>query len=187
MLHLRATHALAPERIERIESWTHPRRLEHTNRPDPQSGLDGKFSVQYVLARALMHGIVSLEHFSDAAVREDAARALMAKVNAQPDESLGCSAEDHFYARLRVTTTSGETHEHFVDRALGRDRDHPLPQGTLEAKFRDCARRALDEASTEEVLRLCSTLDELADVGDVLAVMTHTRSVEPLDARRAYA
>jgi 2-methylcitrate dehydratase PrpD len=187
MLHLRATHALAPERIERIESWTHPRRLQHTNRPDPQSGLDGKFSVQYVLARALMHGIVSLEHFSDAAVRDDAARALVAKVNAQADDSLGRSAEDHFYARVRVTTASGETYEHFVDRPLGRDREHPLPEGTLEAKFRDCARRALDEASTEEVLRLCGTLDELADVGDVLSAMTNTRSVEPLDARRAYA
>ena len=187
MLHLRAAHALALENVERIESWTHPRRLQHTNRPDPQSGLDGKFSVQYVLARALMHGIVSLEHFSDAAVRDDAARALMSKVNAQPDDSLGRSAEDHFYARVRVTTASGEAHEHFVERPLGRDRDHPLPPGTLEAKFRDCARRALDETSTEEVLRLCSTLDELADVGDVLAAMTHSCNVEPLDAKRAYA
>jgi 2-methylcitrate dehydratase PrpD len=133
-----------------------------------------------------MHGIVSLEHFSDAAVRDDAARALAAKVNAQPDDSLGRSAEDHFYARVRVTTASGETYEHFVDRPLGRDREHPLPEGTLEAKFRDCARRALDGASTEEVLRLCGTLDELADVGDVLSAMTNTRSVEPLDARRAY-
>src|SRR5262249_1827273 len=152
------------ERTERIESWTHPRRLQHTNRPDPQGGLDGKFSVQYVLARALMHGIVSLEHFSDAAVRDDAARSLMAKVNVQPDDSLGRSAEDHFYARVRVTTASGDTHEHFAERALGRDRDHPLPEGTLEAKFRDCAQRALDEASTEQVLRLISTLDELGDV-----------------------
>ena len=134
-----------------------------------------------------MHGIVSLEHFSDAAVRNDAARALTAKVNAQPDHSLGRSAEDHFYARVRVTTASGEAHEHFVERALGRDRDHPLPAGTLEAKFRDCARRALDEASTEEVLRLCGTLDELADASDVLTAMTNTRSAEPLDARRAYA
>src|SRR5262249_31443497 len=187
MLHLRATHALAPERVARIESFTHPRRLHHTDRLDPQGGLDGRFSIQYVLARALMHGIVSLEHFSDAAVRDDAARTLMAKVNAQADAGLGRSAEDHFYARLRVTTASGETHEHFVDRPLGRDHDHALPEGTLEAKFRDCARRALDQASTEEVLRLISTLDELADVGDVLAAMAHTRSVKPLDAKRAYA
>jgi hypothetical protein len=108
-------------------------------------------------------------------------------VNAQPDDSLGRSPEDHFYARVRVTTASGDTHEHFVERALGRDRDHPLPGGTLEAKFRDCARRALDVASTDEVLRLISTLDELGDVGDVLAAMAQTRTVEPLDAKRAYA
>lgn len=187
MLHLRKAHALAPERVERIESWTHPRRLAHTNRPDPQSGLDGKFSVQYVLARALMHGIVSLEHFSDEAVRAGAARALTAKVDARPDASLGRAADDHFYARVRVTTTSGQTCEHFVDRPLGRDRDHPLPEGTLEAKFRDCAGRALDPDATEAVLRLCVTLDELADAGDVLAAMTATRTVEPLDVRRAHA
>jgi 2-methylcitrate dehydratase PrpD len=187
MLHLRQAHAVAPDGVSKIESWTHPRRLAHTNRPDPQSGLDGKFSIQYVLARALMHGIVSLEHFSDDAVRDVAARALTAKVNAQPDANLGSVAADHFYARVRVTTTSGEAFEHFVEAALGRDRDHPLPSGTLEAKFRDCARRALDPQATEAVLQLCTTLDELADAGDVLAAMDPARAVEPLDAKRAYA
>ena len=187
MLHLRQAHTVAPDGVTKIESWTHPRRLAHTNRPDPQSGLDGKFSIQYVLARALMHGIVSLEHFSDEAVRDGAARALTAKVNAQPDANLGSAAADHFYARVRVTMTSGEAFEHFVEAALGRDRDHPLPSGTLEAKFRDCARRALDPQATEAVLQLCTTLDELADAGDVLAAMDPARAVEPLDAKRAYA
>ena len=187
MLHLRQTHALAPDGVAKIESWTHPRRLAHTNRPDPQSGLDGKFSIQYVLARALMHGIVSLEHFSNDAVRDGAARALTAKVSAQPDANLGSVAADHFYARVRVTTTSGEAFEHFVGAALGRDHDHPLPAGTLEAKFRDCARRALDPQATEAVLQLCTTLDELADAGDVLAAMDPARTIEPLDASRAYA
>ena len=42
-------------------------------------------AIQYVLARALMHGIVSLEHFSDDAVRDPATRALMARVHAAPD------------------------------------------------------------------------------------------------------
>jgi len=187
MLHLRQAHALTPERIAQIESWTHPRRLAHTNRPDPQSGLDGKFSIQYVLARALMHGIVSLDHFSDDAVRDGAARALTAKVNAQPDANLGRTAADHFYARVRVTTSAGEAFEHVVEAALGRDREHPLPAGTLEAKFRDCAQRALDPQATEAVLRLCTTLDELADAGDVLAAMDPARTIEPLDAKRAYA
>ena len=187
MLHLRATHGIAPGRVARIESWTHPRRLEHTNRPDPQSGLDGKFSIQYVLARALMHGIVSLEHFTDEAVRDSAARALTAKVAAAGDASPARDADDHFYARVRVTTTAGEAFDHFVDAPLGRDRAHPLPERTLELKFRDCAHRALDLITTQAVLRLCDALEVMADAGDVLMTMASAHRIEPLDAWRAYA
>src|SRR5258708_23100001 len=79
MLHLRAAHDLVPSGVAKIESWTHPRRLAHTNPPHPQTGPDGKFSTQYVLSRALMHGIVSLDHFGDEAVRDPASRPLVAK------------------------------------------------------------------------------------------------------------
>src|SRR5262245_35000818 len=171
MLHLRAKHRLTPAQVTTIESWTHPRRLAHTNRPDPRSGLDGKFSIQYVLARALMHGIVSLEHFSDEAICEDAARAVAAKVKAQPEVIPTREDDEHFYARLCRTTTSGEAYEHFVDAPHGRDRAHPLPERTLEAKFRDCAQRALDPITTESLLGLCGTLEVLADAGDVLSPM----------------
>ena len=107
MLHLREAHGLSPERVAKVESWTHPRRLRHTNRPDPQSGLDGKFSIQYVLARALMHGIVSMEHFSDEAVRDPATRALMTRVHAAPrsrseardQRSFLLPPEDHDHGR----------------------------------------------------------------------------------------
>ena len=37
LLALRRDHDFAPERIRRIDSWTHPRRLAHTDRPDPQT------------------------------------------------------------------------------------------------------------------------------------------------------
>ena len=53
MLMLVREHDLTPAMVERVDSWTHPRRLAHTNRPDPNSELDAKFSVQYCLARAL--------------------------------------------------------------------------------------------------------------------------------------
>ena len=191
MLHLRSAHALASESVARIESWTHPRRLEHTNRPDPQSGLDGKFSIQYVLARALMHGIVSIEHFSETAVREGAARALTAKVAAKPDASVAREADDHFYARVRVTTTAGQAFEHFVDRPLGRDRAHPLPAGTLEAKFRDCASIVLAPECIEAVVCLCDNLEYVPDVEGILKVLAvvagEPRATEPPDTRRAYA
>jgi 2-methylcitrate dehydratase PrpD len=189
MLHLRATHALLPKDIARIESWTHPRRLAHTNRPDPKSGLDGKFSIQYVLARALMHGLLRLQDFSDEAVRDVGARALMAKIHAASDPQASAGTDEHFYARVRVTTVSGTVFEHFVDRPLGRDRAHPLPPGTLVAKFRDCARIVLDDRATDALVRLCGDLENLADVGEVLRVLSSGVAVPAaqVQARRAYA
>jgi 2-methylcitrate dehydratase PrpD len=191
MLHLRATHGLRAQDIAKVESWTHPRRLAHTNRPDPKSGLDGKFSIQYVLARALMHGLLRLEDFSDAAVRDVSARALMAKVHATPDPDASAETDDHFSARVRVTTVSGATFEHYVDRPLGRDRGHPLPPSTLVAKFRDCASAVLDADSAEALVRLIADLDNVADVADVLQVMadgvTARPAIQPLDLRRGRA
>jgi len=171
MLHLREAHALSPERIAKIESWTHPRRIAHTNRPNPQSGIDGKFSIQYVLARTLMHGIVSMEHFSDAAVRDPATRALMTRVHAVPDPAAKRETDEHFYCRLKITTTAGETFEHLVDRPVGRDRDHPLPPGALDAKFRDCAKTVLDGKAVETLLAQCKTLETMPDMADVVTVI----------------
>ena len=188
MLYLREMHGLSPERVAKVESWTHPRRLQHTNRPNPQSGLDGKFSIQYVLARALMHGIVSMEHFSDAAVRDPATRALMTRVHSAPDPAAKSETNDHFYCRLKITTTAGETFEHFVDRPIGRDRDHPLPPGALEAKFRDCAKTVLDAEAVETVLARCNVLETLPDVADILNVIaTGVKPPAVATRGRAYA
>ena len=67
-----------PRAIERIDAWTPARRLAHTNRPEPNSGLDAKFSVQYCVARALLEGRIVFEHFegdASAIQRYDAAAA----------------------------------------------------------------------------------------------------------------
>jgi 2-methylcitrate dehydratase PrpD len=188
LLHLRETHRLSPERVAKVESSMHPRRLAHINRNNPQSGLDGKFSIQYVLARALTHGIVSMEHFSDEAVRDPATRALMTRVQSAPDPAARSETNDHFYCRLKVTTTAGEIFEHVVDCPVGRDRDHPLPAGALEAKFRDCAKIVLDNGAVETALDRCLALETLPDVSEVLDVIATGVKAPAVSTRsRAYA
>jgi len=120
-----------------------------------------------VLARALMHGIVSMEHFSDAAVRDPAARAMAARVYAAADPTAEGETGGHFFCRLRITTAGGETVEHLQNRPIGRDKDHPLPPGALEAKFRDCARLVLDAPAIESLVGLVGALETLPDVASV--------------------
>lgn len=171
LLSLRAAHGLQPGNVQRIESWTHPRRFKHTNRPDPNSGLDGKFSVQYVLARALAEGIVSIGHFSDDAVRDPAMRTVMSKVTSVADPNARTDSTDHFYARVRVTTNDGRQLESFVEAPLGRDKDHPLPQGTLEAKFLDCASQKLERAAASSLMDRLLSLESVADMNSLSEAM----------------
>lgn len=171
LLFLKTKHGLSPGNVARIDSWTHPRRLRHTNRPNPTTGLDGKFSVQYVLALALANGVVGMRDFSDATLRDPRIRKIMSLVHAAPHPEARMDTDEHFFALVRVTTQSGEVFEHFVDRPMGRDRAHPLPEGALEAKFRDCAQEVQDAASAQALLGAFLDLESVADVRGVAAIM----------------
>jgi len=171
LLLLRAAHEIAPERVARIDSWTHPRRLAHTDRPDPQSGLDAKFSVQYCLARALLHGRIMLEHFEGEAFRDPAAQALMRRVHAAPHPEMDTAGDEHLGAEVRITFEDGKTIAQRVGAALGRGPDNPLPEDALAAKFADCAGRALPSAQVERLQRLLLQLDEAPSLRAVTAAI----------------
>jgi hypothetical protein len=49
--------------VAKIEIMPYQRRLPHTDNPSPQTPLQGKFSVQYAVARALLDGAVRLADF----------------------------------------------------------------------------------------------------------------------------
>ena len=144
-----------PGQVERIESWTHARRLEHTNRPDPQSTFDAKFSVQYCLARALADRKVVIGQFEDDGYRDPAIRRLLARVHVAPYTTAQFPAENHFGAEVRVTLRDGTVHAAKVDQPFGRTSANPLPPALLKEKFVNCALRALPEAYQETmILRL---------------------------------
>jgi len=165
LLALRAEHAMPADKIVRIDSWTHPRRLAHTNRPDPESGLDAKFSVQYCLARAVLQGQIRLEDFEGDAYDDPTVRALMTRIHAdaRTDEALG--------AEVRVTFADGQVISQKVSAALGRGPDNPMPEGALAAKFANCASRALPPAAVARLQTLLETLETAPSVKAVVAAI----------------
>jgi 2-methylcitrate dehydratase PrpD len=164
MLELVNRHNLKPEQVARIDSWTHTRRLEHTNRPDPQSYLDAKFSVQYTLARALKDRTVKLEHFEGDNWKDPATRAILPKIHVAPYSTEQFPADNHFGAEVKVTLTDGRVVSTKTDQALGRTVDKPLPADMLKAKFDDCAARAL---SADNVARLYAAIQDFENAKDV--------------------
>jgi 2-methylcitrate dehydratase PrpD len=171
MLSLVREHGLTPAMVERVDSWTHPRRLAHTNRPDPQSELDAKFSVQYCLARALLDRRVSLEHFEGDSFRDPAVRGLLPRIHAAPHPEMLMTSTEHFGAEVRATLTDGRVLTAKVARPLGRGPENPLPIALLEAKFLNCATRALPMDAAEALLTVLRDVDTVVDMRRVTDAM----------------
>ncbi|MPZ61678.1 MAG: MmgE/PrpD family protein [Propionibacteriales bacterium] len=157
--------------IEQVRIWTHPRRLRHTNRPEPSAGLEAKFSVQYVVSRALWSGGVGLLDFTPDAITERPVRELMGRVVAEPMPQERWGA-DHFPAEVELSV-GGLTHRHRVERPKGNGPAAALTDEELTAKFMDCCRAAgvADEDGKRlqtEILML-EAVDDLATITEPLA------------------
>jgi 2-methylcitrate dehydratase PrpD len=169
MIEIVRAHPIEPERVTQVDCWIHARRLKHTNRPDPQSALEAKFSLQYCVARALMHGKVTLEHFEDAAFRDPEARRITERVHAAPYTETQFDATNHFGAEVAVKLDGGQIHSAKLQNALGRTSADPIPPELLKAKFESCAGRVLPP---EQVAQLHASIQQLE----------HIRSVRQLTA-----
>ncbi|HEX3383308.1 MAG TPA: MmgE/PrpD family protein [Paraburkholderia sp.] len=163
MLMLVAEHGLTPELVERVISRTHPRRLQHTNRPQPKSALHLKFSVQYCVARALAQGRVVLSDFEWDAYADPSIQAVMKKVTAEPDP-LADQQPDHFGAEVVVELRDGRRVSKRVARAAGRTSANPLPDERIEAKFLDCAAHALTNDASERALAALWQVERIEDI-----------------------
>ena len=174
MLILREKHGLKEGDVTEIVSHTHPRRLKHTNRPNPQTALDAKFSVQYTIARALVDGCVVVENFEGDAFNDPRIRSVMSNItansrpHAEPDE--------HFFAEVTVKTKSGETFTQWVQQPEGRGPKYPLPPGALKAKFESCAIRVLTTAGVDQLHACIEGLDATEDINQMTEIIQRSRS-----------
>ena len=80
---LHKSGCLAPADIQSVEVQMHPRRLPHTDTPNPRTPLDAKFSVQYVTARALATGRIGSADFAPGAYDQGEIAALTQRVSAR--------------------------------------------------------------------------------------------------------
>ncbi len=106
----------------------------------PESGLAGKFSVPYTAAAALRHGTVTIDAFTDEAVRSPEMAAALAKVHVTLAPAI--ARFEDMRAEAVVTLRGGKVVRSSVSRPHGIWGD-PLTREDLMRKFEDCAARAL--------------------------------------------
>jgi 2-methylcitrate dehydratase PrpD len=158
-------------KIARIDTRIHSRGLAHTDRPDPKSDLEAKFSVQYCVARAALNGRVVLEHFERDAWREPAMRDLVKRSHATPYTGELFAADDPMDAEVTITLADGRALSEKVDRPLGRTSDNAIAADHLKAKFENCAARVLAPAAVAAAYRALESLERLSATRDLTKLL----------------
>ena len=132
-IQLRNQYNLTANQIERIDLRVHPLVLELTGKKTPQSGLEGKFSVYYAAAVAIVTGAAGEKQFSDMLVQDPVIVALRDSVTAKVDSSVG---EEQ--VKIAITLKDGRRLEKNVEKVIG-SIENPMSDAALEAKFLDLA------------------------------------------------
>jgi 2-methylcitrate dehydratase PrpD len=134
--------------------------------PNPQTGLQGKFSAPYVVAASLLAPKVSLEQFTDEKVRDTKARALMEKVKVTVRPEI---KGDPPPAIVRIRLKGGQEHTKRVDIATGNP-EKPMSLDQIIDKFRNCAETMIAprniDASIDKVLHF----ERLKIISDLVAL-----------------
>ncbi|MFQ5691862.1 MAG: MmgE/PrpD family protein, partial [Nitrospinota bacterium] len=142
--------------VREIRLAVHPLVLELTNKTDPRTGLDGKFSIRFCAALGLIEDAAGARQFTDETVKRPDIRRVMERVRAAADPGLEVGQ-----ARAVLTTTDGRTLEYRVEAARGTPRN-PLSQEDLEAKFRSLAEPALGPDGATAVIEAVGGAENLS-------------------------
>jgi 2-methylcitrate dehydratase PrpD len=178
VLALRTAHVIEPGGVAEVRVEVSRGGLMPLRAEPPATGLEGKFSLEYCLAAALIDGGVGLASFTDAAVRRPQVRELMSRVRAGEGAEAG-EFPIGGYAAVRVVLRDGTEYGRRVDVPRG-DPSRPLAWDELAAKFRDCAGGVLSAEAAEHAVAMVEGLDGLADVTG----LTEALSVAEEQSRR---
>jgi 2-methylcitrate dehydratase PrpD len=152
------------DNISEISIKTTPVAIEIAGKPEPKTGLEGKFSVAYCAALALVDGETGEENFTDEKVQTDRMATLYKKVKAEGDDDYGFTQ-----AELVVRMADGREVKSFADTIeLGSDKERR--KSDLIKKFHSFADRLLPEGRSDSILSFVNDLDSKNDVGELAAL-----------------
>jgi 2-methylcitrate dehydratase PrpD len=168
MLELVHTHDLQADDVKEIVCETSERALSFLVHHRPQTGLEGKFSMEYAMAAAVLYGKMGLAQFSDQSVQDPRAQGLLQRVRydhpdaGQPEWDL--TLPDIVSVELR----NGKRFRQRIDIPKG-DPQLPLSWDELVAKFHDCTTALLPEAQRTAAVQHIAQFETLANLQPLMA------------------
>jgi 2-methylcitrate dehydratase PrpD len=174
-LALKAKHAIKAGQIKAINVYGGQSVYGLSQPPEikkaPRTIIDAQFSVPYVVAVALVKGKVTVDDFTNEAIK----RPEILKVAAMIDTRLEPAMNRHGVEPGGVTITmqDGAEYTEEVEHCLG-SVDRPMTFADVTKKFRECAAcsiKPLKKETVEKVIEMVARLEKLTDATEIIRLL----------------
>lgn len=129
----------------------------------PHKGSEGKFSMPFVVAIAILEGKVGLDSFHDSKVSNPRVLDLISKTRFYMEPEFAQKKIDEAPALVKVKLKDGRELIKKVEDPLGSPRN-PMTVAQLVEKYRDCVCRLLPEQKVKESQEVLLELEKLTDL-----------------------
>jgi 2-methylcitrate dehydratase PrpD len=170
LLDLKRRHPFAADEVEAIEVGVDPVVPTILIYDRPSSGLEGKFSMPFCAAAAVVHERVGIETFDAAMLRDPAVVALQARVTMRVDPMLDASAQPLTQARVTVRLRDGRVLTASANGARGYP-ERPASDEELATKFTSCATQTLSAPQAADALTELRAIESIRDIRTLTAVL----------------
>jgi aconitate decarboxylase len=135
------------------------------DRPHPKTGLEGKFSVQYTLAAALLDGAVTLSSFTDKRLQRPDMQTLLGKINVTMTPDITTEYNAGRYVDLEIDLSNGTVVRERCERPRGSWGAEPISEAEHVVKARDCFAGSLSPQAIDECIELATRFELLDGYG----------------------
>ncbi len=166
---LRTEYSFNAADVEKVECLVQPVSFDCLKYKAPTTKLQGKFSIQYNVALAILKGNVTLEDFDGTNIEDPEIFGLMKKISIEIDDSIagGTYNNGRYDSIVKIHLKDGRTLEDWVVYAKG-DPSNMMGQQEVMDKFLSCISRACNKNKLQQVWDNVSGIDKLSRVNNML-------------------
>lgn len=174
-LALVARYAITPDNIKKITVYGGDPVYGLSRPPEikrhPRTIIDAQFSVPWVVATALVNEKVTVDDFTEEALKRQDILEVTPKITTKLDTAMNRHGVGP--GRIIITMNDGTVHKEEVEHCLG-SVERPMTFEDCTKKFRECAAcsiKPLSEDKVEKVIDMIDRLEKLDDATEIIRLL----------------
>jgi len=166
MLNLKQENKISYFQVKSIECVINETMNSVMLHHNPKTGLEGKFSLEYCLARTLLDGEVGIEDFTDVKVNQPEIKEIIKKIKILIEPSYPI-----MMTTIKVALKDDQVLSGHLEKPKGYP-ENPLSHMQVATKYKDCARLVLPVSAVNQSLALMENLEEVKNIGQLMRVVS---------------